>query len=195
MTKIVKYHAFNSWWEKVGNYMKNFKNHPIGYSILILFLLLVIIGIIYAYVWPKRIFIINFNSSATNTLVLVVLFFIMVTFIFKQIMLKIYEIIFLPWVIKLSAILLIKKSLIQFDRVDLNEQPISQVVRIVVGYNETKVILNNDLFIDVSDIRNIEEEWRSSNKRNDSVQGSQARSEPSFNFSGQYFSVYEFVKF
>lgn len=49
---------------------------------------------------------------------------------------------------------LLKKSLIQFDRVDLNEQPISQVVRIVVGYNETKVILNNDLFIDVSDIRN-----------------------------------------
>ena len=110
MTKIVKYHAFNSWWEKVGNYMKNFKNHPIGYSILILFLLLVIIGIIYAYVWPKRIFIINFNSSATNTLVLVVLFFIMVTFIFKQIMLKIYEIIFLPWVIKLSAILRIKTN-------------------------------------------------------------------------------------
>ena len=53
---------------------------------------------------------------------------------------------------------LLKKSLIQFDRVDLNEQPISQVVRIVVGYNETKVILSNDLFIDVSDIRNIEEE-------------------------------------
>jgi len=53
---------------------------------------------------------------------------------------------------------LLKKSLIQFDRVDLNEQPISQVVRIVVGYNETKVILNNNLFIDVSDIRNIEEE-------------------------------------
>lgn len=53
---------------------------------------------------------------------------------------------------------LLKKSLIQFDWVDLNEQPISQVVRIVVGYNETKVILNNNLFIDVSDIRNIEEE-------------------------------------
>lgn len=47
---------------------------------------------------------------------------------------------------------------IQLKRVDINGRPVRRIVGIVVGYNETKVILNNDLFIDVSDIRNIEEE-------------------------------------
>lgn len=50
-----------------------------------------------------------------------------------------------------------KTVLIQLNRVDINGRPISRIAGVVVGYNETKVILNNDLFIDVSDIRNIEE--------------------------------------